>query len=408
MSKMEVLRGRTALLLEAARAASSTLHLDAVLATTGRGIATAADVQGCLFYLADEEGDLVARPGYIELDGVAACEAAQINRRLCQALDVAVKPIIERVQEQMIPLACDDAPADLQSARVEPLGEARSFLAVPCLFDGRLEAIALAFAFGAAHSFTVEETELSWGIANVAAPAIAHARLHEKAKSLAAREERVRLAQEMHDTLAQVLATLSLKADSALDLLEHDQIEETQADLRDIKLMADDAFSLVREEIFGLRAFDSLAARWLPTLREYLEDYLLYFGLDVRLMIQDESAADLPDTTSVQVFRIIQEALTNVRRHAKATQAWVSFQRQGDGVRIEIGDDGVGFDLAQVMQKMGVTMAWRSCANAPRAWAGGSRCKPSPVKPPAWRSGSPSWNREVCASAATVPYLAGR
>ncbi len=352
-NKLEIQKGRTALLLEAARAASNTLHLDAILATTGRGIVAATGVQGCLFYLAYEDGNLVARPGYLELDGIATCEAVQINRNLCLALDAAVKPILDQVREQMVPLVCDNAPTDPQIDRVEPLGEAKSFLAVPCLFGGRLEAIALACAFGDAHSFTVEETELAWGIANVAAPAITNARLHEKAKSLAAREERVRLAQEMHDILAQALATLSLKAESALDLLDIGRIEETQTDLRDMKRMADDAFSLVREEIFGLRAFDSLTSRWLPTLRDYLEDYRLYYGLEVRLLIQDESAANLPDTTNVQVFRIIQEALTNVRRHAKATQAWVSFQRHDDGVLIEIKDDGVGFDLAQVMQKSG-------------------------------------------------------
>lgn len=353
MNKMEVLRGRTGLLLETARAASGSLHLDEVLVTAGRGIAAATGVQGCLFYLVGEEGNLIPRPGYLELDNVVACDVVQINRKFCPGLDAIVEVLLENVWEQMIPLDYEVDQIDPECCGVDRPGKAKSLLAIPCIYEGRLEAIALASSFGELHSYTVEETELAWGIANVIAPAIANARLHEKTQSLAVREERIRLAQEMHDTLAQVLTSISLKTDSALDMLDNNQIEGTKNHLGVVKKMADDAFTMVREEIFSLRAFDSLDSRWLPTLREYFEDYKLYYGLDVNLIMKDKAVVELADTTSVQVFRIIQEALTNIRRHANATQAWVTFSLADDGICIEIKDDGVGFDLDQVMNKKG-------------------------------------------------------
>ena len=353
MNKMEILRGRTALLLEATRAASSSLHLDEVLTTAGRGIATATGVQGCLFYLVDEEENLVPLPGYLELDAIVACDAVQLEGKFCPALDALVEILIENVRMQMIPLDYDIDQFDLNICNIDEPGKVKSLLAVPCSFEGHLEAIAIACAFGETHNFTVEETELAWGIANVIAPAIANARLHEKTQSLAAREERVRLAQEMHDTLAQVLTTISLKVETAMDQLDDDQVEQSKENLGDVQEMAGDAFTMVREEIFSLRAFDSLDSRWLPTLQEYFEDYQLYYGLEINLDIQDTLADELSDTTSAQVFRIIQEALTNIRRHANATQAWVSFYRKDHGICIEIKDDGVGFDLDHVMKKKG-------------------------------------------------------
>ncbi len=167
----------------------------------------------------NEDGSLAARAGYAELDGIPTCEAIRIQTSLGQTLNAALKPIIYRVRERMEPLACSNAQTDPRIDNAEQIREFKSFLAMPCAYEGHLVAIAIACATSDLHTFTEEEIELAWGISNVVAPAIANARLHEKVQSLAAREERAQLAQEMHDRLAQILRTLSLKADVAADLL---------------------------------------------------------------------------------------------------------------------------------------------------------------------------------------------
>lgn len=138
-----------------------------------------------MFYLVNEDGSLAARAGYAELDGIPTCEGIRIQTGLSQTLNAALKPIIYRVRERMEPLACSNAQTDPRIDNAEQIRELKSFLAMPCAYEGHLVAIAIACATNDFHIFTEEEIELAWGISNVVAPAIANARLHEKVQSLA-------------------------------------------------------------------------------------------------------------------------------------------------------------------------------------------------------------------------------
>lgn len=176
-----------------------------------------------------------------------------------------------------------------------------------------------------------------------------NARLYSKMRSLAILEERERLAREMHDNLAQILGYVNIKAALVEDQLAQSQIAQARSSLVELKQAAKEAYIDVRESIFYLRNAPK-GQGLISFLREYLAEYRARFGIDASLWIEDERLAEFPDAVQVQINRIIQEALTNVRKHAKASRTCVRFERDDHHIRIAIQDDGVGFDPVELSQ----------------------------------------------------------
>ncbi len=182
-------------------------------------------------------------------------------------------------------------------------------------------------------------------MAHLAAVAIANSLLHEHAQNLATLEERDRIAREIHDSLAQALGYLSMRAQGAGELLRRGETEGVQATLLEMSQVANEAYADVREAILGLR----VSARAETGLGEILQDYLKKFshqsGVVAELEAVGEDYLDLPPRVQIQLVRVIQEALTNVRKHSHARHVWVKLERQECVARITISDDGEGFDL---------------------------------------------------------------
>ncbi len=121
----------------------------------------------------------------------------------------------------------------------------------------------------------------------------------------------------------------------------------------------------MREAIFNLRDGGAESSGFLPALREYLGDYRLHYGIDAHLELDCESLPEMPVNVRLQLTRIIQEALTNVRKHAEVREAVVCVGIDGDWVRVCIEDKGVGFDPSRTggadRQRYGLqTMAERA------------------------------------------------
>ncbi len=190
--------------------------------------------------------------------------------------------------------------------------------------------------------FTAAEAELLAGLATQAAVAVERARLSDGVRSLAAVEERERLAREMHDGLAQALGLLHMKLQGAL--ARSADVPAVAADLREMVHITDGAYEEVRQAIFGLRTFVSRGLSLVPTLTEYLHEFSAHNGVAVELEVPGGSLGPVPPASEVQAVRIIQEALTNVRKHARADRARVRLQRDGAWVRVAVEDDGVGWD----------------------------------------------------------------
>jgi signal transduction histidine kinase len=155
-------------------------------------------------------------------------------------------------------------------------------------------------------------------------------------------QERERLSRELHDGVAQLVAHLLLRLDTIKELVEADRHQEAEAELERLHGVADEIYEDIGESITGLRT--NVAERGLIcALQDYVDQVEERHQIPVSLRA-DDAADRLPPLAAFQLFRLIQEALTNVRKHAAAREATVTLTSNGpDQLRVVIADDGQGF-----------------------------------------------------------------
>jgi signal transduction histidine kinase len=168
----------------------------------------------------------------------------------------------------------------------------------------------------------------------------------ELARLNAVTEERERLSRELHDGLAQVIAYLLVRLDTVEGLVSDGRSAEATAELERLHQVADDLYVEVRDAIRGLRS-PVLAAGLAAALADYVGAFADHPAVATHLTIGD-LPAPVPPAVEQQLFRITQEALANVRRHARAQHVWVTLTGDSTArdhqIRLTIADDGDGFD----------------------------------------------------------------
>jgi two-component system sensor histidine kinase DegS len=154
--------------------------------------------------------------------------------------------------------------------------------------------------------------------------------------------ERERLSRELHDGVAQLVADLLLRLDTIKELVKAGRQQEAEAELEQLHGVADEIYEDIGESITGLRT--NVTERGLiRALQDYLDQFEERYQIPVSLQT-DDVADQLSSLTAMQVFRLIQEALTNVRKHSRAREATVALSSNGpDQLRVVIVDDGHGF-----------------------------------------------------------------
>ena len=162
-------------------------------------------------------------------------------------------------------------------------------------------------------------------------------------------EERQRIARELHDGLAQLLGYVSTKAMAVRLMLKNRQTEAAHQHLLQLEEAARELFVDVRQAILDLKMTVQSDAGLIATLKDFSAQFSRLSGLPVELAIAPAvESLSLTAETELQLLRIVQEALTNVRKHASATNAWISL-RLNDGVlELTVSDDGQGFDPDRV------------------------------------------------------------
>jgi two-component system NarL family sensor kinase len=188
---------------------------------------------------------------------------------------------------------------------------------------------------------TPDELRLLSTIASQVGIAIERASLAEDATRLARAEERTRLAREIHDTLAQGLTAIALNIEGAMHQLDKhpDQARER---LERALGMARDNLEEARRSVLDLRSSAQLEGK---PLAEALAGLARSFTSDtgVPATVHASKVSGLPLRTESELFRVAQEALTNVRKHARAGRVEIELRRRGKRVTLLIDDDGVGF-----------------------------------------------------------------
>ncbi|HEX2754422.1 MAG TPA: histidine kinase [Candidatus Limnocylindrales bacterium] len=203
----------------------------------------------------------------------------------------------------------------------------------------------LAIGSKRARSFDAEEVETLASLANQASIAIENARLQARLRELAVETERGRIAREMHDGLAQVLGYVSTKSQAADELLAVGRVADARAQLGELTAAARSIYVDVREAILGLRSPITPELGLVGAIEDYARRFADASKLAVTVEASSEArAATMGPEAEAQVFRIVQESLTNVRKHAAAGRVAVHLGRVDDDLLVELDDDGRGFD----------------------------------------------------------------
>lgn len=155
-------------------------------------------------------------------------------------------------------------------------------------------------------------------------------------------QERERLSRELHDGAAQLVADLLLRLDTIKDLVETNRQHEAEAELERLHEVADEIYEDIGESIAGLRT--NVTEQGLNgALQDYVDQFEERHQLPTSLQT-DEAVDQLSPPAALQIFRFIQEALTNVRKHASAREVIVTLTSTvPEQLNIMIADDGQGF-----------------------------------------------------------------
>ena len=167
---------------------------------------------------------------------------------------------------------------------------------------------------------------------------------------LAVLEERQRIGRDLHDDLGQIIGYVSVQSQSALAQLDQNETEQARATLTQLTHAAQDAHADVRACILGIRTETNRPiAAFIPTLKEYLQMLETLSDFHTQLSLPPQWT-DIPCAPEVetQLLRIIQESLTNARKHADTNQAHLIFTDHDDDIQVIISDEGKGFDLDEV------------------------------------------------------------
>jgi signal transduction histidine kinase len=222
----------------------------------------------------------------------------------------------------------------------------RTLLAVPILcrspFRGNLYLAEKAEGV----EFTPEDEESLLRFATTAALAIDNAHLHQQLNHLAVSEERLRIAHEMHDGLAQVLAYVNTKAQAVKEHLRAGRGDDATRHLDQLAGAAREVYSDVRESIIGLRSAAVPGRELRGALSDYVNTWRHQTGIDCGLSVEGEPR--LSPNAQLQVLRIVQESLANVRKHSHARNAEVVLEQAGGKLRISVRDNGDGFNPSEL------------------------------------------------------------
>jgi signal transduction histidine kinase len=212
--------------------------------------------------------------------------------------------------------------------------------ALPVLMGERVVALVVVTTASAIDDAAVLR---AYALIEQSGPRLASAMLFDDVRRLATVDERMRLAREIHDGIAQDLASVGY----ALDDIRRDSDEEVGQRVVAVREQLRGMVGDLRLSIFDLRAGVDDVVGLGTALSEYAQKVGGQSGLVVHASV-DESPRRLPVSVEVELLRIVQEAVTNVRRHARAKNLWLSVTVEPPNAHITVADDGQGLGKGRI------------------------------------------------------------
>ena len=228
-----------------------------------------------------------------------------------------------------------------------------SILCVPLIAKGQVIGVLQVLNKEPGKYFTPEDQEILTTFAAQSAVAIENARLYQSLREehdrLIAVEEDVRrgLARELHDGPAQMLAAIIMSANFVQQAIAHESIEHAVAELDEMLPVAEKALRQVRTLLFNLRPVILETQGLVPALESYARRLRDAEGMNVVLNAEGEFGR-LSHNAEVAVFTIVQEAITNAKKHARASRIDIDVAPEDGELVVVIRDDGVGFNTKDV------------------------------------------------------------
>lgn len=270
-------------------------------------------------------------------------------------------PVHQEVLRHRQPLTIDDVRDDTWLAQVfrSWLGDlpvatfaaVGSWLGIPMIVKERVIGM-VDLGHPEPKHYTAHHGELALAIAIQAAVAIENARLHEQAQQLAMMEERQRIARELHDSVAQALYTVTLYTDAADLALAAGRQDAATAHLHELRATVQDALRDIRLLMFELRPRELEREGLAAAIQARLVAVEERVGLQTELQVEGEEG--LPFSIKEELYRIAQEAMNNVVKHARARQMGVRLRFAGPTAELVVWDDGVGFDPTRAQARGGL------------------------------------------------------
>jgi len=173
----------------------------------------------------------------------------------------------------------------------------------------------------------------------------AQAQIVTQQRTLAALQERESLARDLHDSIGQVLGYASFQVDASSALIDAGQSAAATAQLARLATVLQEAHADVREQILRLRSSTSPQQPFIAVLRHYLDGFSSNYAIGATLTIDaDHCVEQLAPETQMQLFRIVQEVLSNARKHSGACSVAVTVAGDDNKLSLWIADNGCGFD----------------------------------------------------------------
>jgi len=329
---------RSDLILKTVIEANSSLILDEVLTSAATSLAETIGAPFCGIYLMGEEEDLLSmrgRTGHLKDSGLLK----EIKRLPLKTSDALAKAAMASEG----PLVIEDAQNSelIREDHKHYLG-LKSLVVIQLMARGKILGLAMLPTFDGRVSFDQEKLDIASAIAKAVGLAIDNAQLFQKSQELAVIEERNRLAQEIHDGLAQRLTGVVLQLEAA-ELLTGQNIDEAAKRIKRAKDLARESLEEARRSVWDLRP-------------KPLEEHSLSVAVrkEVDLLAQDINvkasfnlsgkATRLSQKVENFLLRMLQETLGNIRRHANAKSVEVYLDFKENSINLFVSDDGIGFD----------------------------------------------------------------
>ncbi len=280
---------------------------------------------------------------------IVVCEAEGGTIFLWDAEHARIEPWVSRDPAAQP----DDAREIIREGRGRVIAapdRAQSAIGAPMVIGTLTEGAAVLVRSTTSGHFRAEHIDLLSTLATAAALAVRNAQLYARSEEAVITEERTRIAREIHDGMAQDLSYLVLKISAAQKLLNQGKNKELSKELRDISDQLRRDLRDVRRTIFALRPLDIEAQGFLLALQKFVKEFGQANEIDLQFSVVGD-ASHLSPKLETALFRLTQEALNNIRKHAHAQHVWVELTlEERHAAILHVRDDGEGFAVEEALQ----------------------------------------------------------